>query len=347
MELVTKSKRPGMDCTLDVYFEQTVGLPKNLNDKTCYKMVLLNSGSFIVEDNGKYIVITTPAAILINEKAEFKVVSEDNIKARTIYFKPSVLREEFTLEALNSGKFYKFLSALKSEETDSAEQTSATSTTSTTSTISTIESIKKLIAGDIKFEDSFSSEMVYQDALLLLGFFWHNRDVVYYSITKQEFDTLRRLFVSVQIELNTQPDNFWILRTRYFIQSILFMATADFYRNNRQDDIYNDRLVAWVTRYFWDHIDEEITLDSVLKLFSVNKNTLNDAFNKEVSMSCMTYLEQMRINLAKSELQFGTHTVSEISVGVGYKDTNYFTKVFKKHTGMTPSEFQKQMRDLC
>ena len=63
-------------------------------------------------------------------------------------------------------------------------------------------------------------------------------------------------------------------------------------------------------------------------------------------MSCMTYLEQLRINLAKRELQFGTHTISEISVGVGYKDTNYFTKVFKKHTGMTPSEFLKQMREL-
>ena len=32
MELVTKSKRPGMDCTLDVYFEQTEGLPKYINE---------------------------------------------------------------------------------------------------------------------------------------------------------------------------------------------------------------------------------------------------------------------------------------------------------------------------
>ena len=82
MELVTKSKRPGMDCTLDVYFEQTEGLPKYINDKTCYKMVLITSGSFIVEDNGKYNVITAPAFILVNEKAEVKVVSEDNVKSR-------------------------------------------------------------------------------------------------------------------------------------------------------------------------------------------------------------------------------------------------------------------------
>ncbi|MBP5310484.1 MAG: helix-turn-helix domain-containing protein, partial [Lachnospiraceae bacterium] len=180
-----------------------------------------------------------------------------------------------------------------------------------------------------------------------LELFSTGRDIVYYSLTKQEYDTVRRHFFSIEYEINAQPDNFWILRTRYFIQSILFMATADFYRNFRQDDIYDDPLVAKVTRYFWEHIDEDITLDSILKVFSVNKNYLNDAFNKEVSMSCMAYLEQLRINLAKSELQYGNHTISEISVGVGYSDTNYFSKVFKKHTGMTPSEYLKQMRGLC
>ena len=105
--------------------------------------------------------------------------------------------------------------------------------------------------------------------------------------------------------------------------------------------------MAQVTRYFWDHVDEEITLERVLKEFSVNKNVLNDAFNKEVSMSCMTYLEHMRINFAKVELQYGQHTESEISVGVGYSDTNYFSKVFKKHTGLTPSDYQKKMKELC
>lgn len=336
MELVTKSKRPGMDCTLDVYFEQTEGLPKYINDKTCYKMVLITSGSFIVEDNSKYNVITAPAFVLINEKAEVKVISEDNVKSRTVYFKPSIIREEFTIEALNSGKYDKFCTAMKDENGEPVRA----------GQISTDEERCNLINKDFKFEDAFSKEMVYQDALLLLEFFWHKQDAVYYTLTKQEYDTALRLTMSVKYEINAQPDNFWILRTRYFIQSMLFVTTADFYRNFRQNEIYKDKLVAMVTRYFWDHIDEEITLESVLKLFSVNKNLLNDAFNREVSMSCMTYLEQMRINLAKRELQFGTLTISEISVRVGYKDTNYFTKVFKKHTGMTPSEFQKQMREL-
>ena len=97
----------------------------------------------------------------------------------------------------------------------------------------------------------------------------------------------------------------------------------------------------------WVNIGNDITLNDILKAFSVNKNTLNDAFNKEKSMSCMTYLEQLRMKYANKLLQFTDHSVSEISNICGYRDTNYFSKVFKKHTGMTASEYQKQMKGLC
>ena len=53
------------------------------------------------------------------------------------------------------------------------------------------------------------------------------------------------------------------------------------------------------------------------------------------------------MKFANKLLQFTNYSVSEISNMCGYRDTNYFSKVFKKHTGMTASEYQKQMKDLC
>ena len=190
-------------------------------------------------------------------------------------------------------------------------------------------------------------DSIYQDYLLLSEFFGRGRDIVCYSLTKQEYDMALRLAMSIRYDLVEQPDNFWILRVRYFIISSLFTATADFYINWRQNELYKDPLVAKVASYFWDHLNEEITLESVLKRFSVNKNNLNDAFNNELSMSCMAYLEYLRVSRAKKELQFGDETVSEISQICGYDDTGYFSKVFKKHTGQTPSEYRRQMKTLC
>jgi two-component system response regulator YesN len=61
----------------------------------------------------------------------------------------------------------------------------------------------------------------------------------------------------------------------------------------------------------------------------------------------MAYLENMRITLAKRYLQLSNLSVSEIGDRCGYRDHNYFSKVFKKHTGMSATEYQKQMKGLC
>lgn len=335
MELITKSKRPGMNCSIDVFYEETKGISAHINDRNTYKMVLVKSGSFVIEEDGGNRVITAPASIFINEKADFKVVSENRVITRTIFFKPTFIREEFTFEAIASGKYDKFYTAKKA----SGKKTSSDKKTST-------ENKMDLLEGDYIFEDCFC-DSIYQDYLLLSEFFGRGRDIVCYSLTKQEYDMALRLAMSIRYDLVEQPDNFWILRVRYFIISSLFTATADFYINWRQNELYKDPLVAKVASYFWDHLNEEITLESVLKRFSVNKNTLNDAFNNELSMSCMAYLEYLRVSRAKKELQFGDESVSEISQICGYDDTGYFSKVFKKHTGQTPSEYRRQMKTLC
>ena len=298
MELITKSKRPGMNCSIDVFYEMTEGFSAHMNDRNTYKMVLVRTGSFVLEENGEYRVITAPAGLLINEKADFKVVSENGVTTRTLFFKPTFIREEFTFEAIDSGKYDKFYSVVK----DDSKKAAADTKTST-------EKKMDLLEGEYKFEDCFR-DSIYQDYLLLSEFFGRDRDIVCYSMTMQEYDTANRLSASVRYDLEEQPDNFWILRVRYFIISLLFAATADFYINYRQYELYKDPLVAEVSSYLWDHLHEEITLESVLKRFSVNKNTLNDAFNNEVSMSCMAYLEDLRVNRAKKMLQFGDDSVS-------------------------------------
>ena len=293
MELITKSKRPGMNCSIDVFFEETKGFSAYINGRNTYKLVLVKSGHFVIEENGEYRVITAPAGIIINEKADFKVISENGVVTRTLFFKPTFIREEFTFEAIASGKYDKLFSAVK----DADKMTAS-------------EKVYESIVGNCEIEDCFR-DSIYQDDLV------------------------------------EQPDNLWILRVRYFIISVLFLATADFYINWRQYELYKDPLVAKVSSYFWDHLSEEITLESVLKKFSVNKNTLNNAFNNEMSMSCMAYLEDLRVNRAKKMLQLDDESVSEISRLCGYDDTGYFSKVFKKHTGLTPSDYRRQMKGLC
>ena len=52
MELITKSKRPGMNCYIDVFYEETKGISAHINDRNTYKMVLVKSGSFVIDEDG-------------------------------------------------------------------------------------------------------------------------------------------------------------------------------------------------------------------------------------------------------------------------------------------------------
>ncbi|MBO4604051.1 MAG: helix-turn-helix transcriptional regulator [Clostridiales bacterium] len=330
MELKTKSKRPEMNCSIDVFYDEAQGFSSYINDSATYKAVLVESGSFVMEENGEYRVITAPAAMAINEKADLKIVSESGVVTGTVYFKPTFIREEFTFDAIASGKYDKFSAAVENGDQMNPGELM----------YSAIRGVGAEFGND--FKDS-----IHQDALLLLEFTWHRRNVVIYSLTEQEYAAAVRICRSLKYELEQQPDNFWLLRTRYFLITLLFTATADFYRDSRQDEIYKDPLVAKVARYMWENIGNDISLSDILKEFSINKNALNEAFNNEKSMSCMAYLEQLRMNFANKLLQFTDYSVSEVGNICGYPDANYFSKVFKKHMGMSASEYQKHMKGLC
>ncbi len=61
-------------------------------------------------------------------------------------------------------------------------------------------------------------------------------------------------------------------------------------------------------------------------------------------MTCLNYFEKMKINLAQIMLAETELQIGEIAARVGYFDGNYFTKVFKKHTGVTPNQYRKSQK---
>ena len=60
-----------------------------------------------------------------------------------------------------------------------------------------------------------------------------------------------------------------------------------------------------------------------------------------MKMNTSEFINTVRINQAKELMQSGNLTISEISYKVGYSDNAYFSKTFKKITGLTPGEFRR------
>jgi two-component system response regulator YesN len=65
-------------------------------------------------------------------------------------------------------------------------------------------------------------------------------------------------------------------------------------------------------------------------------------FRKETGDTINNYLTDYRLNKAKQYLEETLITATEISLKVGYRDSSYFGKIFRKHIGMTPNEYRNR-----
>ncbi|WP_341277969.1 AraC family transcriptional regulator [Paenibacillus sp. FSL H8-0537] len=101
-------------------------------------------------------------------------------------------------------------------------------------------------------------------------------------------------------------------------------------------------LAAQVVRYIQEHYHEPVTRESIAQIFHYSVPYVSRQFRQETGISMIDYVIKERVNKAMEYLQKTDMTVQEASASVGYDDVSYFTRIFKKHTGMTPKQFKDQ-----
>ena len=89
------------------------------------------------------------------------------------------------------------------------------------------------------------------------------------------------------------------------------------------------------------HYDEKISLDDVAQKLNLSKHYLCSAFKKVTGENMSLYINKLRIEKAKSLLLESGGSIKEIFEEVGYSNQQYFSKVFKKITGITVMEYKE------
>ncbi len=120
----------------------------------------------------------------------------------------------------------------------------------------------------------------------------------------------------------------------------IFGSAFDF-RENRKADKYGDiiaRAKAFIGEHFADH---DISLNSVARSVGVSPSHFSTIFSHASGQTFIEYLTSARIRHAMELLKTTTLRSSEIAYRVGYGDPHYFSYIFKKHTGRTPSEHRR------
>ncbi|HVI43922.1 MAG TPA: helix-turn-helix domain-containing protein [Chitinophaga sp.] len=89
---------------------------------------------------------------------------------------------------------------------------------------------------------------------------------------------------------------------------------------------------------------EELSLPFLAKQFDMSTRTLSRRFFDELAMSPGKWIQQKRMEIAKTLLIETALNISEICYRIGYEDIPSFTRLFSRTTGMTPTEYRRQIR---
>jgi two-component system response regulator YesN len=96
-------------------------------------------------------------------------------------------------------------------------------------------------------------------------------------------------------------------------------------------------------RIIHDEFEHQITAIEVAKRVNLSRSYFSRCFKMVTGKTFNDYIRQVRIEKAKEYLQHSNKTISWIAENIGYLDEKYFSRIFREHTGMLPSEYRMQV----
>lgn len=100
------------------------------------------------------------------------------------------------------------------------------------------------------------------------------------------------------------------------------------------------RLIGPIREYIQEHYQDDITIHDISELFNITPNYFSQLFKKEVGMTFTEYVTTLRVDHACELLRQTDLPIAEIAEKSGYEDYFYFSRVFKKLMGISPSLYR-------
>lgn len=185
--------------------------------------------------------------------------------------------------------------------------------------------------------------------IFFISFTWqHSKDffnVINAPLAKLSNETeveVRKIFDTMRLDTGTDETARTLANSRLI--NILLLIYRDAVSVNKSEPgnskSKHKQLVAQAQKYINRFFREPLTLENVAEHLQVSPFYLSRIFSKESDFSLIEYLTETRMNEAKKLLSSGRYIIADIAKMVGYEDSNYFSKVFKRQTGCSPCKYQ-------
>lgn len=126
------------------------------------------------------------------------------------------------------------------------------------------------------------------------------------------------------------------LRVRALFASLLEEVVTSAQRFSQYED---ERVAEDAVHFLNDNYMKHITIGQLAQFYDMDIKRFSYIFNKNVGVPALVYLTNLRLEQAKKLLGSSQYTVAQVAESVGYQDNYYFSRLFKKQTGVSPTGF--------
>ncbi|MEL6356331.1 MAG: AraC family transcriptional regulator, partial [Bacteroidota bacterium] len=105
---------------------------------------------------------------------------------------------------------------------------------------------------------------------------------------------------------------------------------------------HNDEDIHHVQAYIENNYDRKINTKQLADMVAINRRTFERRFKSATNNTVTEYIQRVKVEAAKRSFEGSRKNVTEVMYEVGYSDTKSFREVFRKITGLTPSEYRSK-----
>lgn len=132
-----------------------------------------------------------------------------------------------------------------------------------------------------------------------------------------------------------------------YLRQILLLIQRTRQEHKPTVSSYITEEIEYARRYFNEHYNEPIQIEEFAQSRNMSVSWFLRNFRHTIGISPMQYILGIRINNAASLLETTDYNVTEISTIVGYENPLYFSRIFRKQKGVSPSEYRKRFAALA
>ncbi len=132
-----------------------------------------------------------------------------------------------------------------------------------------------------------------------------------------------------------------VLIAKMFMIDIDRISQSPFIIFNGQKG-HDDEPIKKAQEFIENNFEDKITVDQLASMFALGRRNMERRFKKATSNTVTEYIQRVKIEAAKKNLERGRKNVNEVMYEVGYNDTKAFRTIFKRITGLSPIEYRSK-----